>query len=70
MDALAGGGVDVDVRDIAAQELWQSDEVFLTNSQFGALPVRRCNEHEFPVGSMTRACMAILASHGIAECAP
>ncbi len=69
MDALADGGVEVDVRDVAAEELWRSDEVFLTNSQFGALPVRRCKEHAFRGGSMTRACMAILAARGIAECA-
>ncbi len=70
MDALGEAGVDVDIRDIAAGELWQSDEVFLTNSQFGALPVRRCDDHEFRGGNLTQTCMTILAAQGIAECAP
>ncbi len=70
IDVFGRHGLDVSVRDLAVDELWQCDEVFLTNSQFGALPVQSCLRHEFGVGSVTRDCLALLAEHGISECAP
>ncbi len=45
-----------------------ADEIFLTNSQFGVLPVRMCDQCEFGVGPTTRAVMSLLANSGIEEC--
>ncbi|MBT8087404.1 MAG: aminodeoxychorismate lyase [Gammaproteobacteria bacterium] len=70
IDVFGRHGLELSVRDIEVEELWQSDEVFLTNSQFGALPVRSCQQHDFVPGGVTRDCLALLAEHGITECAP
>ena len=69
IDVFRRHGLDVAVRDFELDELWRSNEFFLTNSQFGALPVRTCEHHEFHVGGVTRDCIALLAENGIAECA-
>lgn len=58
-----------DVRDIPAEELQQASEVFLTNSQFGVLPVARCENHRWSVGPLTQQVMALAADSGIGECA-
>ena len=42
MHLFDDAGVPCDVRDLDTDELDAADEVFLTNSQFGILPVRRC----------------------------
>lgn len=44
------------------------DEVFLSNSQFGIMPVRRCGDHSWPVGEFTRNLMLTMAASGIGEC--
>jgi 4-amino-4-deoxychorismate lyase len=69
IDVFRRHGLDVAVRDFEIDELWRCNEVFLTNSQFGALPVKKCEHHEFRAGRVTRDCIALLAEHGIAECA-
>ena len=46
-----------------------ADEIFLTNSQFGMLPIRQCGKHRWPVGSTTRELMELIAKTGIEECA-
>jgi len=69
LHALAERGAAVTVTDVSIDELSGSDEVFLTNSQFGALPVRRCGEHEWPVGEVTKQCQRVLAKYGVRECA-
>jgi 4-amino-4-deoxychorismate lyase len=68
IDVFQKHGIDVSIRDIAVEELWQSDEVFVTNSQFGALPLRSCGQRNFRQGDMSRRCFALLARHGIVEC--
>ena len=68
IDVLCAEGLDVDVGDIGTAELTASDEIFLTNSQFGLVPVRRCDATRWPIGPVTRRCMALLAGRGIAEC--
>ncbi len=55
-------------REVPLRELAKADEVFLTNSQFGVLPVRRCDDTAWPVGSVTRDVIKVLGSAGIAEC--
>ncbi len=69
LETLERNGISVDVRDVSVEELWDCDEVFLTNSQFGALPVRRCGNTEWPPGSVTAVVMRSLADSGISECA-
>ncbi len=54
-------------RDIDVKLLGDSDEVFVTNSQFGVLPVRRCGAHRWPVGVVTRALLERLPALGIDE---
>jgi 4-amino-4-deoxychorismate lyase len=60
--------VDCDVRDISLEELYTADEVFLTNSQFGVLPVSQIDAREFMIGAGTRKIMQLGAANGVAEC--
>lgn len=69
IDALHKQGVAVDVCDLSEAELWSSEEVFLTNSQFGVLPVRQCDENVWRSHPVTRKVMAVMANCGIEECA-
>jgi len=69
LKALVERGLAVKAADVPIDELWNSDEVFLTNSQFGALSVRRCGEREWPVGGVTRLSQGLLAENGVGECA-
>ncbi len=65
---LEGAGIACDVRDFEIDELRMADEVFLSNSQFGILPVSRCREFNWSVGPLTRRVMALAADHGVTEC--
>ncbi len=56
------------VRTVRTTELSTVDEVFVSNSQFGILPVVRCAELAWDVGVVTREIMAIMADNGVAEC--
>lgn len=69
LQTLAEQGISSAVANVSLADFWNSDEVFLTNSQFGVLPVRRCDGHQWPVGSITRQCQNLLAGAGITECA-
>ncbi len=53
---------------VAPQDLASVDEVFITNSQFGVLPLRSCGEIVWPVGETTRNVMAWVAARGVPEC--
>ena len=66
--ALAVEGISCEQRDIDASELASSDELFLTNSQFGIWPVRQVDSRVLGVGPVTIAAMKIAAQHGVAEC--
>lgn len=65
---LERDGTAVDVRDIGHEELASIDEMFLTNSQFGILPVACFDNREMAVGNVTRSVIARLAESGIEEC--
>jgi 4-amino-4-deoxychorismate lyase len=67
---LQDDGVDCVVRDIEKDELPGADEVFLTNSQFGILPLRRCADLHWSVGAITRRAQELAAVNGVPECAP
>ena len=60
--------MECEVRDVALEELASADEVFLSNSQFGILPVRTCASMQWGVGPITRRVQAIAGANGIPEC--
>jgi 4-amino-4-deoxychorismate lyase len=57
-----------EVRDVAADELNSANEVFLTNSQFGVLPVRTCTSLQWAVGPITQHAQKLLGRNGVPEC--
>ena len=65
---LKEAGIACDVRDIDGGELDRATEVFLSNSQFGVLPVNRIDGHEYPVGAITRRVQELLAADDVPEC--
>ncbi|MCP4301690.1 MAG: aminodeoxychorismate lyase [Gammaproteobacteria bacterium] len=68
IETLGDNGIDVEIRDVSEAELFRCDELFLTNSQFGILPVRRCSEKVWRSHPDTRSIMTLLANNGIGEC--
>ncbi len=62
------GGMDCEVRDVTLEELASADEAFLSNSQFGVLPVRTCASMQWGVGPVTRRVQVIAGANGIPEC--
>ncbi len=61
-------GRDAEVCDLTEEDLAAADEVFITNSQMGAVPVHRCGNYKWAIGPETRTVMQLLAEHGIDEC--
>lgn len=68
LDLLDQQAVDVEVCDLDWADLVAADEVFIANSQMGAVPVHRCGNHKWAIGDVTRDVMKLLAENGIAEC--
>ena len=68
IESLKGQGIATEIRTIDMTELREADEVFITNSQFGVMPVRRCTTTRWTSFNVTRNVMNILANNGIAEC--
>jgi 4-amino-4-deoxychorismate lyase len=68
LDLLEKRGTGVEVCDLEWDDLVAADEVFITNSQMGLVPVNRCENQQWPVGGVTRDVMKLLADNGIAEC--
>ena len=66
--ALKEQGVHVAFGDTKLADLDDVDEVFLSNSQFGVMPVSECDNRRWPVGALTRTVMTILGDSGIDEC--
>ena len=69
LDTLQGAGKSVPEEDIHWDDAMSANEVFLTNSQFGVMPVRQCGERFWSVGPITRELMMRVANSGIEECA-
>ncbi|MDH4126492.1 MAG: aminodeoxychorismate lyase [Gammaproteobacteria bacterium] len=61
-------GIDCDVRDAGIDELLAADEVFLTNSLLGVIPVQSCGSRRWTVGDFTRKAQALAAANGVPEC--
>jgi 4-amino-4-deoxychorismate lyase len=68
MGLLARDDCEVEVCDLTENDLAEADEVFITNSQIGAVPVHRCGNYKWDIGPQTRRVMRMLADHGIEEC--
>ena len=68
LDLLERQGTDTEVCDLGWDDLVAADEVFITNSQMGLVPVHRCGHQQWAIGSVTRDVMKLLADNGIAEC--
>ena len=60
-------GTTVAVRDITQAELANVNEMFLTNSQFGVLPVTSFDDRALAIGAFTTAVMSLVAETGIEE---
>ncbi len=60
-------GVTVAVRNVPQAELADIDEMFLTNSQFGVLPVSRFDGRNLAIGALTTRAMSLAAGSGIEE---
>ena len=69
MEVLSANGIAVRECALAWDKLLSANEVFLTNSQFGLVPVRACDAHEWTVGPVTRKVLTLIANSGIEECA-
>lgn len=68
MDLLGDNNIHVAEIAIGCEEIASFDEVFLSNSQIGVVPVRRCGDHTWVVGEATRSVMALLSYNGVPEC--
>lgn len=68
IDTLKEHEIEIIARNVTRDEFNRMDEVFISNSQFGILPVRRCGDATWVVGPVTRQAMALLAENGVAEC--
>ena len=64
---LDQAGVDCSVRDVAIDELWASDGVFISNSQFGILPARRCGKHAWRPHELFGRLSGMLRATGVVE---
>jgi 4-amino-4-deoxychorismate lyase len=59
--------IECQVRDVEADELWAADGVFLSNSQFGVLPARRCGNNDWPIPETFRRIATMLGDSGVHE---
>ena len=68
LNTLRADGSGVTEKNISWDDARSADEVFLTNSQFGVMPIRRCGEQQWQVGPVTGRVMNLIAQNGIEEC--
>lgn len=67
---LDSAGIQCTVRDVDFGELARASECFLTNSQFGVVPVRRIDAADRAVGPLSRQVQALAGAGGVPECLP
>lgn len=65
MEAL---DIDYEVVDVGRDAVAAADELFLSNSQFGVLPIRAYQQARFKPGKLTRRIMGALVEQGVTEC--
>ena len=68
IETLRVQGSDTQLQTVKFADLKNVDEVFISNSQFGVMPVRSCAGMQWPVGETTKNVMSVLANNGVAEC--
>ena len=68
IESLRAQGIDTQIQTVKFVDFMNVDEVFVSNSQFGVMPVSSCGEMQWPVGEATRNVMSILANNGVTEC--
>ena len=68
IETLRVQGIDTLIQTVKLDDLQNIHEVFVSNSQFGVLPVRSCADLQWPVGETTKNVISILADNGVAEC--
>jgi len=68
IETMKQRGVETSIQPLVKTSMANVDEVFLSNSQFGVLPVRSCMQMTWAVGEMTREVMSILAGNDVTEC--
>lgn len=66
--SLKEQGIDSHFQPLNLSDLKGIDELFVSNSQFGVMPVRSCANMHWPVGETTRKVMSLLANNGVTEC--
>jgi 4-amino-4-deoxychorismate lyase len=62
-------GIECGEIDLPTDQLCESSEIFVTNSQIGIRPVLRLQKHPFEIGPITRRLMSAVAAAGVGECA-
>jgi 4-amino-4-deoxychorismate lyase len=67
LDQAASLPLPVEQRAVALDEVFQAQEVCMTNALIGVRPVRRIAAHDLPVGPVTRLLQARLAAAFQAE---
>jgi len=67
LELLDAAGIECAVRDVEAGELWAADAAFISNSQFGVLPARRCGTHTWTPNERFRRIAGLLRESGIVE---
>ena len=68
IDTLHEKGIQIDFRHTNLSDITSLDELFLSNSQFGVVPINKCGDNTWHVGEHVRTVMAILANNGVDEC--
>jgi 4-amino-4-deoxychorismate lyase len=60
LELAAHAGIACAVRDVALDEIWQADELFVCNSLAGIWPVVKCDNHTYAIGRVTRTLQRLL----------
>ncbi len=58
----------VRIQPIKAGDMKYFDEAFIVNSQFGLLPIKKCDDIKWSTFKRTRTIMSLMASNNIIEC--
>jgi 4-amino-4-deoxychorismate lyase len=64
---VAQADIACDVRDVASEELDSCQGGFLTNSQFGVLPINQCTDRSWQLNDLSRRIVQLVTDSGVAE---
>lgn len=62
LEFVQSAGMSVAIGQYDLSHILDADEVFITNSLLGAVPIRAIESHTFPIGTLTRRIQEMLAS--------